>query len=436
MRPAAPWAILHIDLENLPARLDAPAGARGIVLYFRLQDMVLGMTHELPNAFPMAAGDLARRAALATGDNLALLLATQMHPVRPQDIPDHWKARRIPDGTGLDRLSGLIAARRAATNDLTASIVICTRRRTEDLAQCLASIGEEIAKGRDIVVVDNGPDAETRAVVEAHPGVRYVPEPRKGLSRARNAGVLAARGDVAVFVDDDVRPEPGWIEPLLRAFAPGVDVVCGLVLPETLAAEAQIAFQYELGFGGMGQVPLLFDQVFLNECPVSPPVWDIGAGANMAVRRQRVLDLGGFDERVGPGAAGGCGDDSEYWNRVLHAGGTIIYEPLSVVRHRHRQSWDDLKRQAYGYGFGHIVALFAQYGRHRDSRDLRRALWTMPVWLAKRALKAPLQILTRKPDRLTWPWLRGYVGSMAYFPLVFRPPAASSLFSQARTDDV
>ena len=71
-----------------------------------------------------------------------------------------------------------------------------------------------------------------------------------------------------------------------------------------------------------------------------------------------------------------------------------------------------------------------------DARDLRRALWTMPVWLAKHALKAPLQILTRKPDRLTWPWLRGYVGSMAYFPLVFRPPAASSLFSQARTDDV
>lgn len=436
MRPAAPWAILHIDLDNLPARLDAPADARGVVLYFRLQGMVLGMTHEMPNAFPMTTGDLARRAALATSDNLALLLTCEMRPVRPQDMPDLWKARRPPDGAGLDRLSSLIAARRAATSDLTASIVICTRRRAEDLAQCLASIGEEIAKGRDIVVVDNGPDAETRAVVEAHPGVRYVPEPRQGLSRARNAGVLAARGDVAVFVDDDVRPEPGWIEPLLGAFAPEVDVVCGLVLPETLAAEAQIAFQYDLGFGGMGQIPLLFDRVFINEALGSPPVWNIGAGANMAVRRQRVLDLGGFDERVGPGAAGGCGDDSEYWNRVLHAGGAIVYEPLSVVRHRHRQSWDDLKRQAYGYGFGHVVALFAQYGRHRDARDLRRALWTLPLWLAKHVVKAPLRALKRKPDRLTGSWLRGYLGALRYLSFASRPPAASTLLAQTRTDDV
>ncbi|MFD2816573.1 glycosyltransferase family 2 protein [Paracoccus aerius] len=78
-----------------------------------------------------------------------------------------------------------------------------------------------MAKGRDIVVVDNGPDPETEAVTRRNPGVRYVQEPRPGLSRARNAGIAVARGDVAVFVDDDVRPEPGWIEPLLAGFARG-----------------------------------------------------------------------------------------------------------------------------------------------------------------------------------------------------------------------
>lgn len=436
MRPPAPWAVLHIDLERLPRRLEAPAGACGIVLCFRLRGMVLGIAHELPNAFPMAMGDLARRAALATGDTVALLLGSGLRPIRPGELGRCWTLSPVPDATSLDRLAHLITARRAVTSDLEASIVICTRRRAADLAGCLASLSEEVAKGRDIVVVDNGPDAETEAVTRRHPGVRYVQEPRPGLSRARNAGVAAARGEVAVFVDDDVRPEPGWIEPLLAGFAPGVDVVCGLVLPETLEAEAQIAFQYDLGFGGMGHLPLMFDREFLDKTAGSPPVWDIGAGANMAVRRQRVLELGGFDERVGPGAAGGCGDDSEYWHRVLHAGGRIVYEPLSVVCHRHRDSWSDLKRQAYGYGFGHIVALFAQYGRQRDRRDLRRALLTMPLWLVRRALKAPVQKLAGKPDRLTGSWLRGYAGGLAHLPLAYRAPPVSDHSLKAGPDDV
>ena len=436
MRPPAPWAILHIDLEQLPKRLEAPAGARGIVLYFRLRGMVLGLAHELPNAFPMAMGDLARRAALATGDTVALLLGSGLRPIRPGELGRYWTLSPVPDATSLDRLARLITARRAVTSNLAASIVICTRRRAADLGGCLTSLSEEIAKGREIVVVDNGPDAETEAVVRRHPGVRYVQEPRPGLSRARNAGIAAARGDVAVFVDDDVRPEPGWIEPLLAAFAPGVDVVCGLVLPETLGTEAQIAFQYDLGFGGMGHLPLMFDREFLDKTAGSPPVWDIGAGANMAVRRRRVLELDGFDERVGPGAAGGCGDDSEYWHRVLHAGGRIVYEPRSVVRHRHRDNWTDLKRQAYGYGFGHIVALFAQYGRQRDRRDLRRALQTMPLWLLRRALKAPVRRLAGKPDRLAGSWLRGYAGALAHLPLAYRAPPVSDHSLKAGADDV
>ncbi len=436
MRPSAPWAILHIDIEQLPESLEAPAGARGIVLYFRLRGMVLGVAHELPNAFPMAMGDLARRAALAIGDTVALLLASGLRPIRPSELEALWTSRPFLDAKALDLLADLISSRRAMACELEASVVICTRRRPADLADCLATLSPEIAKGRDIVVVDNGPDAETEAVVREHPGVRYVQEPRPGLSRARNAGIAAARGDVAVFVDDDVRPEPGWIEPLLAAFAPGVDVVCGLVLPETLGAQAQIAFQYELGFGGMGHLPLMFDREFLDKAGGSPPVWEIGAGANMAVRRQRVLELGGFDERVGPGAAGGCGDDSEYWHRVLHAGGSIVYEPLSVVRHRHRDSWADLKRQAYGYGFGHIVALFAQYGRQRDRRDLRRALLTMPLWIFRRALKAPVRKLAGRPDRLTGSWLRGYAGALSYLPLAYRTPPVSDYSSKAGPNDV
>ena len=420
MRPSAPWAILHIDIQEPPKLLDAPQACKRVVMYFRLEGMVVGISHQSPNDFPMSTETILRLASLAIRDNVTLLLKTGLAPIPYHDIHTTLKTRPPYNANMINELSVLILAQRALKSELTASIVICTRFRAQDLNVCLASMSEEMTKGRDIVVVDNGPDPETEAVVRSYPNVRYVIEPRAGLSRARNKGILEAYGDVVVFVDDDVRPEPGWIEPLLASFTPKVDVVCGLVLPDTLEADAQIAFQYDLGFGGMGYFPIVFDQDFLDRSSGSPHVWEIGAGANMAVRRQRVLELGGFDERIGPGAAGGCGDDSEYWHRVLYEGGTIIYQPLSVVKHRHRDSWIELKRQAYGYGFGHIVALFAQFGNYHDRRDLKRAFLTLPLWLGERAVKVPYKLLTRKPDRLIGSWLRGYLGALAFLPLAFK----------------
>jgi hypothetical protein len=120
----------------------------------------------------------------------------------------------------------------------------------------------------------------------------------------------------------------------------------------------------------MGFVPLRFDADFVAGARRGVPAWEIGAGANMAVRRSTILQLGGFDERIGPGAAGGCGDDSEFSHRVLFAGAEARYEPLSIVRHVHREDWASLKRQAHGYGLGHMVALFAQYAHDGDRGDL------------------------------------------------------------------
>jgi glycosyltransferase involved in cell wall biosynthesis len=265
-----------------------------------------------------------------------------------------------------------------------------------------------------VVVVDNGPDAETEAVVRARPGVRYVAEPRPGLSAARNTGLRIATAEIVAFVDDDVRPEPGWLEPLSAAFgAPDVAVVCGLVLPFELDTEAQL---------GMGALPLRFDADFVQGWRRGPPVWDIGAGANMAVDRAHALSLGGFDERLGPGAAGGCGDDSEYWRRVLHAGLSARYEPLSVVRHRHRRDWAALRAQARGYGFGHVAALFAQYAYTRDRREFLRAALHMPIWVLKRAAKAPLKQARGLPDRLALSWLRGVFGGLLKIRLASAAP--------------
>lgn len=434
MRPPAPWHIFDVDLAHHKGAFD-PGIDRPTLVILRRHGAVLGRAHLMPNELPMTAAEFAEFAAQHCAEAVRHSLRLGLVDDRP------WpRLKRPPSETpllGADclaRLDDVITERRARPVTLSASIVICTRQRPQDLAACLEAIAAEIAAGREVIVVDNGPDAETRAAAEAA-NVRYVVEPRPGLSRARNAGVIAATGDVVIFVDDDVRPEPGWADALMCRFdADHVGLVCGLVLPDKLETPAQIGFEYELGFGGMGLLPLRFDGEFRAAWRKGVPVWDIGAGANMAIRRRRVIELGGFDERIGPGAAGGCGDDSEFWHRLIFAGDSAIYEPLSVVRHRHRRDWAALEHQARGYSFGHIVALFVQYARDGDRGDLVRAFLVFPYQLLRRAARAPLKRLRNQPDRLVGAWIRGYLASLRHISLLRAAPDPLSNLKRTRDD--
>jgi len=116
------------------------------------------------------------------------------------------------------------------------------------------------------------------------------------------------------------------------------------------------------------------------------PVWEIGAGASMAFRRDALLRVGLFDERLDAGAAGCCGD-SEIWYRILASGGTCLYEPAIIAFHTHRRSMGGLRRQLRAYMRGHVVALLIQHERTGHRGNLRRALIAMPKYYAHLVLR-------------------------------------------------
>ena len=124
-----------------------------------------------------------------------------------------------------------------------ASVIVCTRDRSESLRIALTSILASDRGDFEVVVVDNAPATDaTRTVVDEldDPRLRYVLEPRAGLSRARNRGAQEARGRLLAFTDDDVRVEPTWLGRLLNGFtrAPHVGCVTGLVVAAELATAA------------------------------------------------------------------------------------------------------------------------------------------------------------------------------------------------------
>jgi glycosyltransferase involved in cell wall biosynthesis len=268
----------------------------------------------------------------------------------------------------------------------TATIVICTRDRPEALTRCLTSLHAQTRKPDQIVVVDNASRDDRTERAAAMAGVDYVREERTGLDIARNTGAFNATGHIIAYADDDVRLHPRWLERLVSAFdAEEVMAVTGLVLPAELETRAQLIFEQQWGFG-RGFCRIDFDSAFFERNrDYGCPVWQIGAGANMAFRRCAFAEVGYFDERLDVGAAG-CSGDSEYWYRLLAAGWTCRYEPSAVAFHYHRREYESLARQIFAYMRGHTAALLVQFERHGHQGNLRRTFLTLPTWYAKKAV--------------------------------------------------
>ncbi len=99
------------------------------------------------------------------------------------------------------------------------SIIICTHNHVASLRETLNSLAQvRVPAGAavEVLLVENACSDGTDKYVESarleHMQVRALHEPARGQVRARNLGLSAARGEVVVFTDDDVRPMPDWLE--------------------------------------------------------------------------------------------------------------------------------------------------------------------------------------------------------------------------------
>jgi glycosyltransferase involved in cell wall biosynthesis len=267
-------------------------------------------------------------------------------------------------------------------DDTAVSVVLPTRNRPDDLERCLTTLTtQETPRRVEIIVVDNDPDSgQTAPVVARFPHVRLVREWRRGLSYARNAGILAASGDIIVATDDDVTAPPHWIERLVAPFRDeAVSIVTGNVLPAELETPSQHLFESYGGLGrGFERRRVDSDWFWLFRGAV--PTWKLGATANAAFRASIFDDerIGLFDEALGAGMPTGCSEDTYLFYKVLRAGYAIAYEPAAFVWHRHRRDMRSLHRQIYSYAKGHAAYQLTTLARDGDWRALARLLLQLP----------------------------------------------------------
>jgi glycosyltransferase involved in cell wall biosynthesis len=214
------------------------------------------------------------------------------------------------------------------------SVVIATYRRAADLRDTLASLADLRPDGPwEVIVVDNNSPDETRQVVadaaRAFPAeLRYLFEPEQGRSPALNAGIRAARGDIVVTTDDDVRVPADWLNQAAAALERlGCDYAGGRVLP--IWGAPRPAWVPDRG-GKQWAVIALLDY--------GPAPIEFGArvplGVNMAFRRSAFDRAGLFDPRTGRRAGTLLGQEVREWCiRARQAGVRGFYVPELWLRH-------------------------------------------------------------------------------------------------------
>jgi GT2 family glycosyltransferase len=199
-----------------------------------------------------------------------------------------------------------------------ASIILPTIGRPDYLQVALESVtGQARALDAEVVVVSDGADDRTAALAVAH-GARLVSlSSRQGVNGARNAGIQAAAADTLIFLDDDVRVSPGWLEAMLAAIrsAPDCDVFAGAIRgqleggPRSCGREPPPISTYD--FGPVDRdVPYVF-------------------GGNTAIRRSAFERIGQFRDELS-----GRGDEEEWVLRLTAAGGRLRYVAGATIDHR------------------------------------------------------------------------------------------------------
>lgn len=244
------------------------------------------------------------------------------------------------------------------------SVVVPTRDRPDLLERCLAALRADLTDADEIVVADSASrDASGVATVAERSGAGVVRCDRAGASLARNAGWRAAAHELVAFIDDDVRVRPGWSAGLRSAFDDEqiVFVTGRVVVPEDQAAAER---------------PVAVTSRTERERLHPGLSGDLGASANLAVRRRALEEVGGFDETLGPGSWAASAEDLDLFDRLFRAGFAGMFEPDAVAEHDQWRTKPQLVRLdwRYGKGMGVRLARMARWDRPRARRLLREAV--------------------------------------------------------------
>jgi glycosyltransferase involved in cell wall biosynthesis len=337
--PIYPRAVLEVELSDHTTRW------RGSESFDRSRAFVLVRLHSKPLGILDVAldGHGVEGVFSAAAEQLAALIA---------EHEDEDRSAASDNADDRDKLAPCLRRRAALQeNAPTVSVVLATKNRPVLAGRCLESIFGLDYTNYEVVVVDSSTDEETGTLIhDKFRSVRYVRNESGRVCVAKNRGAREATGKYVAFTDDDAEVDRHWISELVLALEDVPNAACatGLVVPLELDTPAQVWFE-ESGAFVEGIHPRRIGLQHREPGSLLPyATGRIGAGVNMAWRRQVLSEIGYFDV-----ALDRCGaEDLAAFFDALCAGYEIVYEPRAIVWHQHRRTVEELRQQTLWHATG------------------------------------------------------------------------------------
>jgi len=212
-------------------------------------------------------------------------------------------------------------------------VIICTHNRYGVLDEALHSIEMQTCPQSlfELIIVDNSTDIAAqhsfRDGLEIACNHTYLIEGTPGLSRARNIGARAAKGEFTAYMDDDAQADPRWVESIIAAFnsSPDVGIVGGPVTPIWPTSRPVWLHAHLEGY-----------LTIVNRGPsrrlLAPHEWL--AGTNIAFRTSALIAAGLFNENLGRiGKILLSNEELSVSEKIRSMGLSVLYDPEVAMAH-------------------------------------------------------------------------------------------------------
>lgn len=237
------------------------------------------------------------------------------------------------------------------------SALVCTRGRGGMVLDTILSILANTHPNFELVVVDQSTDDEALEALKpfsADARFRYVRSKTIGKGDALNAGLEETKGSIIAITDDDCTVPPNWLETFAAIFVTYPKVAVAFCCVEAGEHDRAAGFVPDFVRDGDRMLTTMHDARHVR-----------GLGAGIAVRRDMIEQIGGFDHMLGPGSKFHDCDDRDIAIRALLARHHVFETSAIAVKHFGFRSWQQgpqLARRNF-LGIGAAYSKFLKCGR-------------------------------------------------------------------------
>ena len=268
--------------------------------------------------------------------------------------------------------------RRSMTTDLT--ILVPTRDRIYDLQRLLRSLANQSDRNFGLLIVNNGGPEIVKAVesISQNLSIRVLPDSTPNLSHLFNHALTSVDTGIVGFLNDDTEVNPSWVREIKETFAkyadasavggPAIDQdrqlmqktqkwMQGRLITRVLFRIANAVLYegkfFEVGYmSGWGTYSIGGSMPFSANLP-APLIVNALSITNLAIRRDFLVELGGFDENFKFSGA-----DGDLFVRLRKMGAKLLFNPkLSVLHYSSPTQGNSGTRSAYWLSRDYLLFL-------------------------------------------------------------------------------